>query len=155
MKINLLNKNSNTAILFAGIFSILVGVGIARFSFTSLLPLMLNNRLSVEFVGFLASVNYIGYLCGAIFAIFIKNIHLKIRFFKIGLYLSIISTAILGITTNNYLWIISRFIAGFGTAMILVVCSSIVMIKLKGEDKTKIMGIYFSGIGIAISIILE
>lgn len=62
MKINLLNKNSNTAILFAGIFSILVGVGIARFSFTSLLPLMLNNKLSVEFVGFLASVNYIGYL---------------------------------------------------------------------------------------------
>lgn len=151
MKLDLLNKNSNIAIILAGIISILIGVGIARFSFTSLLPLMLNDFLTIKLAGFLASINYIGYLCGAIFAIFIRDIYTKIRFFRIGLFLSIISTIILGLTTNEFLWIISRLISGFGTAMILVVCSSIVMIKLNGENKTKIMGIYFSGIGIAIT----
>ena len=112
---------------------------------------MLNDFLTIKLAGFLASINYIGYLCGAIFAIFIRDIYTKIRFFRIGLFLSIISTIILGLTTNEFLWIISRLISGFGTAMILVVCSSIVMIKLNGENKTKIMGIYFSGIGIAIT----
>lgn len=153
MKLVLLDKNSNIAIIFAGIISILIGVGIARFSFTSLLPLMLNNILTVKFAGFLASINYIGYLSGAIFSIFIKDIYSKIRFFRLGLFLSIISTLILGITTNEILWIVSRLIAGFATAMILVVCSSIVMIKLNCDDKTKIMGIYFSGIGISITTI--
>lgn len=147
----LLNKNSNHAIIIAGIMSIFIGVGIARFSFTSLLPLMLNDILTIKFAGFLASINYIGYLSGAICAIFIKDIYTKIKFFRVGLFLSIISTIILGLTTSEYLWILSRLIAGFATAMILVVCSSIVMVKLNGEDKTKIMGIYFSGIGIAIT----
>lgn len=139
----LLNKNSNHAIIIAGIMSIFIGVGIARFSFTSLLPLMLNDILTIKFAGFLASINYIGYLSGAICAIFIKDIYTKIKFFRVGLFLSIISTIILGLTTSEYLWILSRLIAGFATAMILVVCSSIVMVKLNGEDKTKIMGIYF------------
>lgn len=147
----LLNKDSNHVIIIAGIMSIFIGVGVARFSFTSLLPLMLNDILTIKFAGFLASINYIGYLSGAICAIFIKDIYTKIKFFRVGLFLSIISTIILGLTTNEYLWILSRLIAGFATAMILVVCSSIVMIKLNGEDKTKIMGIYFSGIGIAIT----
>ncbi len=118
MKLDLLNKNSNIAIILAGIISILIGVGIARFSFTSLLPLMLNDFLTIKLAGFLASINYIGYLCGAIFAIFIRDIYTKIRFFRIGLFLSIISTIILGLTTNEFLWIISRLISGFGTAMI-------------------------------------
>ncbi|WP_152054580.1 YbfB/YjiJ family MFS transporter [Aliarcobacter butzleri] len=147
----LLNKDSNHVIIIAGIISIFIGVGIARFSFTSLLPLMLNDILTIKFAGFLASINYIGYLSGAISAIFIKDIYTKIKFFRVGLFLSIISTIILGLTTNEYLWILSRLIAGFATAMILVVCSSIVMVKLNVEDKTKIMGIYFSGIGIAIT----
>ena len=153
MKFNLLNKNSNIAIIMAGIISIFIGVGIARFSFTSLLPLMLNDFLTIKLVGFLASVNYIGYLIGSIVAIFIKDIYTRIQFFRLGLILSIISTIILGITINEVLWTISRIIAGFSTAMVLVVCSSIVMSKLNIEDKTKMMGIYYSGIGFSIVIV--
>lgn len=141
----LLDKNSNIAIILAGIISIIIGVGVARFSFTSLLPLMLENSINIKFAGFLASLNYIGYLIGALFAIFIKDIQSKIKFFRVGLFISILSTLVLGLTSNEIVWILSRFLAGFGTAMILVVCSSIVMSKLNLEDKTKTMGIYFSG----------
>jgi MFS family permease len=152
MKLDLLNNNSNNAIIFAGIVSIFIGVGIARFSFTSLLPLMLNDTISLKFAGFLATTNYVGYFIGSVFAIFLKDLHSKIQFFRLGLFFSIISTIILGLTLNETLWVLSRIIAGFATAMILVVCSSIVMIKLNCEDKTKFMGIYFSGIGSAITI---
>lgn len=148
----LLDKNANAAIILAGIISLVVGVGVARFVFTSLLPPMLDDYLSVSFAGVLASVNYIGYLAGSIFAVFIKDINTKVKFFRIGMVLCIVTTLILGISTNDIVWMISRVLAGFGAAMALVVGSAIVMSKLNIENKTKAMGIHFSGIGFSILI---
>ena len=37
----LLDRNDNLAIIIAGIFAIIVGVGVARFAFTSLIPSLL------------------------------------------------------------------------------------------------------------------
>ncbi len=146
----LFDRNNNIAILTAGIFSLILGIGIARFAFTSLLPAMMKDYLDVTSTGVLASVNFAGYLSGAIFAIFIQDINTKVRYFRIGMILSIATTLVLGITQEQTLWIISRIIAGFGTAMGMVVGSAIVMYKLDMPNKTKAMGIHFSGIGIAI-----
>ena len=151
-KINFLDKNSNFNILLAGIIGLFIGVGVARFSYTSLLPSMLaDNTLSLTFSGVLASINYVGYLSGSIFAIFIKDINTKVKFFRLGIILCILTTIIMGITTNEILWLLGRVIAGFGAAMALVVGAAIVMMKLNFQDKTKAMGIYFSGIGIALA----
>jgi len=146
----LLDRNHNVAILTAGIVSLILGIGVARFAFTSLLPPMLEDFLDVTTTGILASVNFAGYLSGAIFAVFIKDINTKVRYFRIGMLLSVLTTLVLGLSDNITLWIIARLIAGFGTAMGMVVGSAIVMTKLDMPDKTKAMGIHFSGIGIAI-----
>ncbi|WP_428023443.1 YbfB/YjiJ family MFS transporter [Arcobacter sp.] len=148
--INLLDKNSNSAIILAGIIALIIGVGVARFVFTSLLPPMLENYLTVSFAGILASVNYMGYLAGSIFAVFIKDVYTKVKFFRLGMVISIATTFVLATTHNEILWLISRVIAGFGAAMALVVGSAIVMSKLKIDNKTKAMGIHFSGIGFSI-----
>jgi MFS family permease len=147
---NLLNKDSNASIILAGILALIIGVGVARFVFTSLLPPMLEDYLTVSFAGILASFNYVGYLAGSIFAVFIKDIYAKVKFFRLGMILSIVTTLVLATTHNETLWLISRVIAGFGAAMALVVGSAIVMSKLKFESKTKAMGIHFSGIGFSI-----
>lgn len=147
---NLLDRNNNISILIAGIISLTIGVGIARFAFTSLLPFMLDDFLDITTTGLLASFNFIGYLSGAIFAVFIKDINAKVFYFRIGMVLCVVTTLILGITTDETIWFISRIIAGFSTAMAMIVGSAIVMMKLDFEDKTKAMGIHFSGIGIAI-----
>jgi len=149
---SLLDRNSNTAILLAGILSILVGIGVARFAFTSLLPFMLKDFLSLTYAGILASFNFAGYLSGALFSIFIKDINTKVKYFRIGMILSILTSLVLATTHNEVLWLVSRVIAGFGSAMVLIVGSSIVMVKLNFEDKTKAMGIHFSGIGFSIVI---
>jgi len=151
MAISILDKNKNFNILVAGILSIIVGVGVARFAFTSLLPSMLEDFLDVRNAGLFASINFTGYLSGAIFSIFLKDINTKIKYFRIGMVLSILTTLILATTTNEYLWFISRIVAGFGSAMVLIVGGAIVMVKLSYEDKTKAMGIHFSGIGTAIA----
>jgi predicted MFS family arabinose efflux permease len=146
------NRESNKSILLAGILALVVGVGVARFVFTSLLPTMLEESISIAFAGVLASINYLGYLSGSIFSIFIKDIHSKVRYFRFGLFLCVISSFVLGITENSIIWIIARLLAGFGAAMALVVGSSIVMLKLKSTNKTKAMGIHFSGLGFSILI---
>lgn len=147
---NLFNKTNNIAILLAGILSIVVSIGIARFAFTSLLPAMLEDYLTLTHAGILASLNFLGYLSGAIFVIFIKDINTKVKYLRIGMILSILSTFILAITTNDTLWILARVFAGFSSALLFLTASSIVMVKLNFKDKTKAMGIHFSGIGFAI-----
>lgn len=149
---NFLDKNSNTNIIIAGIIALIVGVGVARFVFTSLLPSMLEERLTLTFAGVLASVNFAGYLSGSIFAIFIKDMQTKVRWFRLGLVVAILTTLILATTSHDAVWFISRIVAGFAAAMALVVGSAIVMSKLKFEDKTKAMGIHFSGIGFSIAV---
>lgn len=146
----MLDKNNNYSIILAGIISIFIGVGVARFAFTSLLPAMLDGFLSITDAGILASLNFSGYLGGAIFSIFIKDINAKVRYFRLGLILSVATTLILATSTSELAWIISRVVAGFGSAMVLIVGGAIVMVKLNYEDKTKAMGIHFSGIGFAI-----
>jgi predicted MFS family arabinose efflux permease len=146
------DKNNNHAILLAGILALTVGVGVARFVFTSLLPPMLDNFLNISFAGILASLNYVGYLSGSLFSIFIKDIHTKVKYFRAGLILCVISSLLLAVSENNMVWIISRVVAGFGAAMALVVGSAIVMLKLKDTNKTKAMGIHFSGLGFSILI---
>ena len=146
----LLDRNNNTAILLAGILTIVVGLGIGRFAFTSLLPSMLDDFLTLTYAGVLASLNFVGYLAGAVFSVFIKDINTKVKYFRMGMVLSVLSTLVLATTVDETLWLISRVIAGFGSAMLIIVGTAIVMVKLNFEDKTKAMGIHFSGIGVAI-----
>lgn len=148
----LFDRNANAAILLAGILAIVVGIGVARFAFTSLLPYMLQDFLTLTYAGVLASINFAGYLSGALFSIFIKDINTKVKYFRVGMVLSLLTTFILGVTTNETLWLLSRVVAGFGSAMVLIVGAAIVMVKLNIADKTKAMGIHFSGIGFAITI---
>lgn len=150
MNLNLLDRNNNISILIAGIFAVIIGLGVARFAFTSLLPPMLDDVLTVTYAGILASINFAGYLSGSIFSMFIKDINQKVILFRIGIVLAILTTAVLALTTNETIWFISRILAGFAAAMAFVVGSAIVMTKLNFENKTKAMGIHFSGIGFSI-----
>jgi MFS family permease len=148
--LNVFDRNNNIAILIAGIFSIIIGLGVARFAFTGLIPPMLDDYLSIKFVGILASLNFAGYLSGSIFSVFIKDINVKVYLYRFGIILAILTTFVLAYSTNNTLWMVSRVLAGFAGAMCLIVGTAIVMQKLTIKNKTKAMGIHFSGIGFSI-----
>ena len=148
--LKLFDRNNNVAILIAGIFSIIIGLGVARFAFTGLIPAMLDDYLSIKFVGILASLNFAGYLSGSIFSIFIKDINIKVYLYRFGIILAILTTFVLAYSHDNTLWSISRVLAGFAGAMCLIVGTAIVMQKLTIKSKTKAMGIHFSGIGFSI-----
>src|SRR5687768_7108496 len=58
-----------TAIVVAGLLSLAAAMGIGRFAFTPLLPLMVRESgLELAFAGWVAAANYAGYLAGALTA---------------------------------------------------------------------------------------
>ncbi len=60
-------KGRTMTVLLGGIASLMVAMGIGRFAFTPVLPMMMDHSLfSAEGAGYLAASNYLGYLIGAL-----------------------------------------------------------------------------------------
>jgi len=139
-------------VLVAGILSLVLTMGIARFAYTPLLPIMQQQAgLGLSEGGWLASINYIGYLCGAITASLISNLILKDRLYRLGLVLAVITTAGMGLTENLWLWSLLRFVAGFCSATGLLMGSGLILNWLIRHDHRSELGIHFGGVGLGIA----
>lgn len=139
-------------VLSAGIFSLILALGVARFAYTPMLPLMQHRAgLGVAAAGWLAAINYAGYLSGALIASLISNLVLKDRLFRIGMILAVLSTAMMGLTTDFTVWALSRFVAGLSSAAGLLLGSGLILNWLIRHNHRSELGIHFSGIGLGIA----
>lgn len=146
------NTFQRIRVLSAGILSLILLLGIARFAYTPLLPIMQQQAgLGIAEGGWLASINYIGYLCGAIIASLISNLQLKDRLYRIGLIVAVVTTAMMGMTENYWIWSLSRFFAGLSSAAGLLIGSGLVLHWLLRHNHRSELGIHFSGIGLGIA----
>ena len=139
-------------VLGAGIFSLLLVLGVARFSYTPLLPLMQQQAgLGVAEAGWLAAINYGGYLSGAVIASLISDLVLKDRLYRIGMVLAIVSTAVMGLTTNVVVWALSRYVAGLSSAAGMLLGTGLILNWLIRHNHRSELGIHFAGIGLGIA----
>lgn len=146
-------KISRLKVLFAGISSLVLMVGIARFSYTPLLVIMQEQAsLGIAESGWLATINYLGYFSGAIIASQIKDLVLKDTLFRIGLMLAVLTTAGMGLTQNVWLWMFLRFIAGLCSAAGLLLGSGLVLHWLLRHNFKAELGIHFIGMGLGIAV---
>ena len=140
-------------VLCAGIFSLILTLGIARFTYTPLLPLMHEQAsLGIANAGLLAAINYTGYLCGAILASVINDVVIKDRLYRIGMFIAVASTVMMGLTDNLIVWSISRFIAGLSSAAGLMFGSGLILNWLIRHNHHSELGIHFSGVGLGIAV---
>ena len=139
-------------VLAAGIASLLLSIGVARFSYTPLLPLMQEQAgLGVSAAGGLAATNYAGYLAGAGVAALISDLALKDVLYRVGMVIAVLSTLLMALTTNEVLWAISRFFAGLGSAAGMLLGTGLVLHWLIRHDHRSELGIHFAGIGLGIA----
>ncbi|MEX3007458.1 YbfB/YjiJ family MFS transporter [Hoeflea sp. TYP-13] len=145
------NSSQTARIVIVGLGSLAIAMGIGRFAFTPLLPLMREDGLvGISDGGVLASVHFLGYWLGAVFAAKIpyppKTV-LRLSLIAIG-----VSTFAMGMTDSLLLWSVLRWICGVCSAFALVLVSNYYIKKLADLGLSQKQGWVFSGVGIGIAV---
>lgn len=134
-----------------GLCSLASAMGIGRFSLTPLLPVMQAQLgLTLQQGSWLATANYIGYLAGALWCMFLSpRPQLLMRH---GLLWVTATTLAMGVVSDFELWLALRFLAGAASAFVLVGMSAWVLPRLSTTGTQTWSGVVFSGVGLGISI---
>ena len=142
---------SPKAIALAGLTAVAVAMGIGRFAFTPILPMMLQDAgLSVADGGWLASANYLGFLLGAMSAV-----GLRIRpttAIRGGLLVAGLVTMGMGFTDQFATWIILRALAGIANAWVQIFAFAWCLEKLAALGRPLLNGAVFAGVGTGIAV---
>lgn len=139
-------------VLMAGLSSLILVLGIARFAYTPLLPLMQRQAgLGVAEAGWLAAVNYAGYLSGAVLAASISDLVLKDRLYRAGMVLAVLSTVVMALSTDWRVWALSRFLAGLSSAAGMLMGTGLILNWLIRHQYRSELGLHFSGIGLGMA----
>lgn len=140
-------------VMLAGLFSLVLTMGVARFSYTPLLPVMMDQTfLNDATGGWLATINYMGYMSGALIAASINNLKLKDTLYRIGLFVAIITTVGMALAENYILWSIMRFFAGLSSAAGLLIGSGLILNWMIRHGHPPELGIHFGGAGLGIAV---
>ncbi|MDQ0197916.1 YbfB/YjiJ family MFS transporter [Neobacillus ginsengisoli] len=144
-------KKQTYLFLIGGIFSLIIAMGIGRFAYTPILPLMQKDlSFSNTVAGYVASSNYAGYFLGAVLAGAIPLKQFRTISLRICLIVNILTTATMGLTHSHILWYVLRFLSGVSSAYVLVLASGIVLDKLSAINKTCWSGLFYGGVGLGI-----
>lgn len=132
-----------------GLAALAVAIGIGRFAFTPILPMMHEDfGLSVSEGGWLASANYVGYFIGGLSAIGMQvrpNIAIRAGLLVIGL-----STLAMGLERQFTVWVVLRTVAGVASAWVLVFVSAWALERLALVGRAKLGGTVYAGVGMGI-----
>lgn len=130
------------------ITSLAVAMGIGRFAFTPILPLMIQEgTVHLAQTAWLSSSNYIGYLVGAL-SLLKNNRHPL--FVVLGLTLVTLTTWLASLSSFGWLLVL-RFLAGVASAWVLVSISAFAINLLKSRQVAG-SGLIYTGVGIGITL---
>ena len=134
----------------AGLLSLAVAMGIGRFAFTPILPLMLReDLLDVAQGGWLAAANYAGYLAGALTA---SRIPLRADALAVvALIATATFTAAMALPLS-VLWLPLRFLAGAASAWVFVATSVWCLGALAERGAAHASGWVYAGVGAGIAL---
>src|SRR5690625_208763 len=129
-----------------------VAMGVGRFAFTPLFPLMvLDGLITSEAGAWLAGSNYLGYLIGALLVAWIRVKPFVLL--TVGVITTVIVTAAIGWALSLTVWVILRFIAGVMSAWSLVSLSAWSLGWLASVGRPNLSGVIFAGVGLGIAVI--
>ena len=128
-----------------------VALGVGRFAFTPLLPLMVRDGSLAQSAGaWLAASNYLGYLAGALTA---SRLGLSLpMLMRASLAGIAVATAAMGAFDGLAAWIILRFVAGVLSAYTLVATSAWALQHLTRAASLHLSGIVYAGVGLGIAL---
>ena len=143
----------------AGLIALAVAIGIGRFAFTPLLPMMLaDGVLDLPTASWLASANYFGYLVGALLCTFQPQIWSRLggpappkppAMVRLGLVATVLLT--LGMVLHlPAAWPLLRFAAGVASAFVFVHTSGWCLSQLSLRGVPAMGAVIYTGPGVGI-----
>lgn len=144
-------KASKFTVLFSGICALILTMGVARYSFTPMIPYLQDQTgMSASLAGWLAGWNYIGYMAGLFLVWLMDDLKVKDFFYRYGLFIAVFTTAIMAFHDHTLVWYMSRFFGGIATAFGFMLGSGLVLKWLLHNGYRTGMGTHFVGIGLGI-----
>ncbi len=143
-------------IAFGGAAAMALAMGVARFSYTPILPFMVRDAgLSTEDSGYLATLNFIGYLLASLWPIFARRMgytpgpKTTLRWSMLA---ALLLTAGMALTTSFAWWAVLRFASGMISLLIMVYATAIVMDAAARAHAPMAAGVHYSGVGLGIAL---
>lgn len=144
-------RGSAWRVAIAGMVALSVAMGIGRFAFTPILPMMLHDgSVTLAQGSWLATGNYFGYFVGALACMALRGD--AARFIRIGLVATVLVTAGMGVLQGQPAWLVLRFAAGMISALVFVFTAGWCLHRLTELGHAALGGIIFCGPGLGIAI---
>ena len=146
-------------IALAGLVALAVAMGIGRFAFTPLLPMMLHDGLlDLPGASWLASANYFGYLVGAVLCTLQPWLWARLRVLPLFAFVTLVRGGLVatGLLTLAMAWPapaawpVLRFAAGVTSAVVFVYTSGWCMARLARLGVPALSGMIYMGPGAGI-----
>jgi len=146
-------------IALAGLAALAVAMGIGRFAFTPIMPMMLHDGVvDLQHASWLASTNYLGYLVGALLCTFDPWLRRALGLRKPAdgpaiVRRGLVATALLTLAMAlpwPWTWPTLRFAAGVVSAYVLLQSSGWCLAQLAARGKPSLAGVMFAGPGVGI-----
>src|SRR5207253_2001744 len=142
-------RGSALVVAFAGLIALAVAMGIGRFAFTPIQPMMQEDAgVSIAMGGWLASANYVGYLAGALSVIWWRiaaTTGIRVGLATIGL-----GTLAMGLEHHFAAWLALRALAGVASAWVLIYVSAWCLENLASLGRPALGSTVYAGVGAGI-----
>ncbi len=140
-------------LILIGTSALALAIGIGRFTYTPILPFMLEELNITKTVGgLIASWNFFGYLCGSLLSIS-SIFRKKIKFvFFISIVFSISTTFLMSINDEIIFFIVVRFISGLSSAFVLIFGTALILPSIQAFGEKSLSTSHFMGVGFGIVI---
>jgi predicted MFS family arabinose efflux permease len=136
-----------------GLVALAAAVGIGRFVYTPILPLMVEDLgMSKGTAGLLASANFAGYLAGALFAATPTMPGSRRNWLLLALMVSALTTGAMAFTSSTTAFLTLRFVGGVASAFVLVLASTLVLDRLSAAGRPGLAAVHFAGVGVGMAL---
>jgi len=135
------------ATALAGLAGLALAIGLGRFAYTAVLPMMQADQgLSLSAGSALALVNLLGYLLGGLTAARFRD--QAVWCLRFSMVLIVASLAMMAITEGVWWWSLWRLLAGVASAWVMVMISILCLPLL--SPRPALVGWVYSGVGVGI-----
>jgi MFS family permease len=136
----------------AGLCANLVGIGIARFAYTPLLPVLITEHwFSAADATYFGAVNLFGYLAGALAGRHVAQRTGTVRALR-AMMLVASASCFAGAFPLSFLWFAAwRFVAGYAGGVLMVLAAPAILPHIPASRRGLVSGLIFTGVGVGIA----